>query len=467
MADRFDDVRDLIRAALVERSLPSLAVAVVEDGRIVWEEGFGWAHRERRIAADAHTMYSLASVTKPLTATALMVLAQAGKIDLDEPVNAYLGAAKLNGRAWDARQATVRRVANHSAGLPLHYQFFYSDEAWPRPSMDETILRYGNLVTEPGARYQYSNLGYGVLDHVIARAASRDFATVMRREVFLPLGMLHSAIGVGPGLEPFAAARYGADGDRIPFYVTDHPGASEAFASAHDLARFALFHLKRPLDDQRRILPDAAIDEMHRGSSPDAGGGRYGVGFVDEMRDARRVGSHSGGMGGVSTLLRLFPDQGIATIVLCNASDPLAFEISERLAALLLPGWRVQPIEPPPAPPRFAPPRGLVGTWRGTLSTYAADKPFELLVRRDGEAHARVGRQLMAMVNNPRIEDGWFVGEFRASIGTPDTSRFPNYIRLALTVSRSRLTGAATAIDDDRPRVRNALSHWLELTRAA
>ncbi len=140
MGDQFDDIRDFIGAQLVERSLPSLAVAVVENGRVVWEEGFGWADREQRTPATAHTMYSLASVTKPFTATALMLLAEAGKIDLDRPANDYLGAAKLVGRAG-ADEATVRRVANHSAGLPLHYQFFYEDEAWVRPSFEETGLR--------------------------------------------------------------------------------------------------------------------------------------------------------------------------------------------------------------------------------------------------------------------------------------------------------------------------------------
>lgn len=463
--DRFDAIRDHIRAQLVERALPSLAVAVVEGGRIVWEEGFGWADRERRTRADAHTPYSLASITKPLTATALMILARAGKLDLDKPANDYLGAAKLLGRAGDARHATVRRIANHSAGLPLHYQFFYADEPWQRPSMDETILRYGNLVTAPGARYQYSNLGYGVLDAVIARTAGRDYAEVMRREVFQPLGMTRSSIGVGPGLEAYAATRYGADGAPIPYYVTDHPGASEAYASAHDLARFALFHLKARLADQKQILPDEALDEMQRGSMRTGPNDSYAIGFMDDMRDAHRMVSHSGGMGGVSTQLRIFPGQGAATVVLGNASNPLPYEVSERLAALLLPGWRSVDLAPPPSPPPFKPPRGLLGTWRGTLATYAGDKPVELTFHRDGDVHARFGRQLVALVNSPRIEGDLFAGELRASIGTPDTSRFLNYVQLSLTVSRGRLTGAATAIDQDTPRVRNALSHWIELAR--
>ncbi len=148
-----EPVRDLIRRELVERSIPSLAVAVTRDGQWLWQEGFGWADRERRLAATEHTMYSLASITKPMTATALMVLVERGAIDLDRPVNAYLSDAPLRSRV-DGREATVRQVANHTAGLPLHYQFFYADRPEVPPPFEETIRRYGNLVTAPGERHQ-------------------------------------------------------------------------------------------------------------------------------------------------------------------------------------------------------------------------------------------------------------------------------------------------------------------------
>src|SRR5712692_9618381 len=183
--DQFERVRGIIRKAMMEEQLPSLAVGVASSGKILWEEGFGWADRENRTPATEHTMYSLASVSKTLTATGLMVLVERGRIDLDRPINDYLGEAKLKAWVGSAVEATVRRVANHSSGLPLHYQFFYEDEPHRPPSMDETILRYGNLVTAPGERYQYSNLGFGVLDYVIARVSRRAYEDFMREEVFV------------------------------------------------------------------------------------------------------------------------------------------------------------------------------------------------------------------------------------------------------------------------------------------
>lgn len=211
--DQFESIRSSIRAKMQDRNVPSIAVAVAQGNRIVWEQAFGWADREKRIPADENTMYSLASISKPLTATALMTLVRAGKVDLDKPLDDYLGAVKVRARVGNAKDATVRRVANHTSGLPEYFQFFYENEAWRAPSMDETIMRYGNLVTAPGERFQYSNLGYGLLDDVIARISGRSYADYMRHEVFLKLGMTRSAVGIDPALHAFEATRY--DGEDV------------------------------------------------------------------------------------------------------------------------------------------------------------------------------------------------------------------------------------------------------------
>jgi CubicO group peptidase (beta-lactamase class C family) len=134
----------------------------------------GVADREKKIAATPNTMYSLASISKPVTATGLMTLVERGKIDLNKPVNDYLGAGKLTGLAGDANAATARRVMSYTAGLPLHYQFFYANNDYRPPSSDETIARYGILVNPPGEVFEYSNLGFGIIDHVIARTSGHS-----------------------------------------------------------------------------------------------------------------------------------------------------------------------------------------------------------------------------------------------------------------------------------------------------
>ena len=339
-ADDFDSVRAKIKTLLLEQNVPSLAVAVAKDGKVLWEEGFGWADREKQVRATQHTMYSLASISKPITATGLMVLVERGEVDLDRRANAYLRDAKITSPIGPTRDATIRRLANHTSGLPLHYQFFYEDEPHLRPPMPESIRRYGVLMRPPGERFQYANFGYGVLDHVISQVAARSYADFMRQEVFLPLGMTHSSIDIAPGLEQYAAVRYAADQTPLPFYDFDHPGASAVFASAHDLVRFGMFHLKQKSDDQRAIISDESIDEMQKPTA-DAGSGRhYGVGwFIAPDEHGYATVSHTGGMGGVRTRLCLVPSEGIAVAVLCNTSSSAPLRMTEEILATMLPKY--------------------------------------------------------------------------------------------------------------------------------
>ncbi len=172
----FDKVRTAIQARIRNEHVPSVAVAVARKGAILWEEGFGYADQEKKVPASADTLYSIASLSKPLTATGLMTLVQAEKLNLDAPINDYLGQARVRALVGNERDATVRRVANHTSGLPLHGHFFYQNERGGPPSIDETIRRYGLLVTAPGETWQYSNLGYGILGRIIEVASRKPYA---------------------------------------------------------------------------------------------------------------------------------------------------------------------------------------------------------------------------------------------------------------------------------------------------
>lgn len=469
-ADRFEAVRKYIRAELLEQSVPSIAVAVTKDGKIIWEEAFGWADREKRIPANEHTLYSLASVSKPITATGIMTLVQAGKVDLDKPANDYLGNAKLLARVGDARQATVRRLANHTSGLPLHFQDYFADQPARRPSMDVTILRYGNLVRAPGERTQYSNIGFGVLDYIIERVSGASYEQFMREQVFLPLGMTHTSVSVGPGLADYVATRYDRAGLPLPSSESDARGAGAVFSSAHDLARFALFHLKTHLPDQKAILSDASIDEMQRrtaaknvyGIKNDRRG--FGVGFdIDEADERYPIVQHEGGMDGVATQMQLFPRQRLAVVVLSNASTQLPMDVAERVVATLLPGYKPYVPPKPAAPVPFAAEPRLLGTWQGVIATYAKDVPVELQFLANGEVRATLSDQLPALVDKPHFEKDVFTGWLSARIETPDTARYSYNIWLDLSLRGDVINGAATAHTDRKgPRMGSALTYWLE-----
>jgi len=458
--DQFDGVRARIRSLMVEQPVPSVAVAVARDGKILWEEGFGWADIEHRVPADPHTMYSLASISKPITATGLMVLVERKRVDLDRPINDYLGDAKLTARVGSVADATVRRVAGHTAGLPLHYQFFYEDEPHRPPSMDETILRYANLVTAPGERYQYSNLGFGILDYVVARASGKTYDDFMREEVFLPLRLTRMSVGIAPGLEKYAAARYNREGQRLPFYDFDHRGGSAVYASAHDLVRFGMFHLKAHLPEQRPILSDAAIEEMQK-----TGKENYGVGWSASDAQGFRVVTHGGGMPGVSTTLVLVPSERIALAVLTNTSGvPLDGVVQEILRALL-PKLPPPPARTPSAPQEFKPDAALVGTWSGTVHTYKGDRDLTLRIEESGTVRVRLTQQLWTLLNQVSFRDGTLNGRFSGDIGTPDASRRPHVIQLSLKLRGDVLNGSAIAMSIPGPRGSNALTYWAEVKK--
>jgi len=449
--DVFDDIRELIRYKLVETVVPSLAVAVAKDGVVVWEEAFGWADRENRVPADEHTMYSLASISKPITATGLMILKERRELDLDKPINDYLRNAKLKAWVGNPNDATVRRVANHSAGLPLHYQFFYEDDPYCLPPMDETIRRYGNLVTAPGERYQYSNLGYGVLDYVISRISGKSYSDFMRDEVFLPLGMTRASVYIGRGHKRHHAVRYGTDGLPIPFYDFDHRGASAVYSSAHDLVRFGMFHLKAHLQDQKAILSDETIDEMQTPTvtvKDDAG---YGIGWTISEEAGYSFISHDGGMGGVATRLLLVPSESLVVVVLCNAAQyDLTRLILNEILSVLLPGYRdyrsrveaEEKRKEKEKPATFRPSPELIGKWSGVVHTYKEDIPFDLSIKDNGDVHAKLGEQLTTLLNDASFDDGYLKRRIASDIGTEDVNRLPYHLYVELRHRDKVLNGS-------------------------
>jgi CubicO group peptidase (beta-lactamase class C family) len=460
--DPWASVRDTIREVMTRSNLPSVSVAVARGGKILWEESFGWANREKMIPATPHTMYSLASISKPFTATALMTLVERGQVNLDKPANDYLGTGKLTGLAGDAGGATVRRVLSHTAGLPLHYQFYYANQSYPVVSNDETIARYAILTTAPGEVYEYSNLGYGIIDHIVARTSGMDYADFMRVNVFAPLGMTRTSIGIGPGLEAYVAERYDGRQRPIPFYDFDHRGGSAVYSSAHDLIRFGMFHLKDHLADQRAILRDSTIDAMKRPVAP----APYALGWIVDEREGMRLVSHTGGMPGVQTMLGLYPAEDIAFVVLMNAVGNVP-RIAREIERVMVPKFaeiRRRTDRPPPPRTAFVPPNELVGRWNGTVRTWDKTLPFSLTIKADGDIHVKLADQPEALLTEVRREDGALVGRFAGTIPTSDAARWPHSVLLSLRLKGRTLSGMAAALTTTDP-VYYALTSFASLTK--
>ena len=472
--DQFPGVRAFIRETMEQNKLPSVTVAVAKDGRIIWEEGFGWADLDRRIPATARTMYSLASISKPMTATALMRLAERGQVELDRPANHYLGGGKIHSRAWDPADATVRRVLSHTAGLPLHWEFFYEGEDHPRRTTDEGVARFGVLVTPPGELFQYSNLGYGIIDRIIERVSGRDYGEFMDAEVFGPLGMTRTVVTTGAGLGDSVAVRYDSKDRPIPHYDFDHRGGSAVYSSASDLVRFGMYHLGHRGEGQARILSDSTLRAMQRLETPGTGPREqgYGLGWLvmEDDNGYRRI-SHTGGMPGVSTLLHLYPEEDLAIVVLTNRSGGVVGRIAHEVASALLPGYgdtarerRTAAASSAAPGSSFSPPPELLGSWSGRVYTPGDSIPLTLVFQPDGDVHARLGDGLVTLVNDVSFVGGQLVGRFAGTIPGEDTRRHPHVVLLNLRLRGHELSGAVTAHTPGEPAY-FALSSYGELRR--
>ena len=467
-ADRFEPARIRIQNVMTAHNIPSVTVAVAHQGKIVWEEGFCCADVERRVPATPHTLYSLASISKPITATALMVLVERGQIDLDKPIDDYLGAARVTARIGNASDATVRRVANHTAGLPLHAMFFYQDEPGSRPALEDSISRYAVLVAPPGEAHVYSNIGYGLLERAIERSSGTSYAQFVADEVLDPLRLRESVVPDKEDLEQ-AATRYW--GDRVvPPNETDTKGAGSVFMSAHDLVRFGMFHLHGQLQGQKRQILSRSTIESMRETQPLKNGSRvgYGVGwFVGEKHGLQYFG-HNGGRAGAATVLAIYPEAEAVIVVLGNGisrTGAVHFLEDDIIHALLPETIR--------ADHGFKPSPDLAGSWQGNIHTYAGRMPLTLDIQLNGSVFARIGSAPMQEVVKVKLEPETSLLKLDDIIGrinTPDADRHPGPLQLSLRVRGSdRLTGviSSNSLETLSDRMGNAVSYWVELRRNA
>lgn len=484
--DRFAEVRQLIHAKLSRDRIPSVAVSVAHHGEIIWEQGFGFANREEQLHATPHTVYRICSIAKAFTGTAVMILVERNRLDLDRPVNDYLGPAQLRARVGHERDATVRRLANHTSGLPTHDQFFFAGERYQQTSDDQIetqITRYGNIVWKPGERTEYSNLAMGILSHIVSRQTGISFPEFMKNEVFLPLGMTHSSVGTGDALNKVTAVAY-FDGKPLPEVTTVMAGAGDIWCSSHDLVRFAMFHLKDHRPDQKRVLTDQSIDETQRSTGP-APGAAYGVGWgIDNNYRGtgyRAVGHHGGNVGWHSLLL-LIPAEDLAVAVLVNSAGNVVDSIADQVIATVVPDFHelrlaalAQRVRDEHNEPKETDVRHntdslsqIVGRWQGTVDTYEGSLPVEFECDQSGIAHIQIGDQPRTKLTSLAFKKGVLTADLSATILTTDTRRqLPGVIEVDLTLRGDRLTGVfyANSLFGNPAWGGYRLNHWVNLNR--
>jgi CubicO group peptidase (beta-lactamase class C family) len=478
---RFAQVAEMIKSGLEQRKLPSVSIAASQNGRVIWEESFGWADQQKQIKASPDTVYSLASTTKPMIATGLMTLVRKGKIDLDAPAERYMGPSHFTVYAGSANDVTVRRLLHHTAGLPQHFNYYYADEPDQPRALEDTIRRYGIIVWPPGETFCYANLGYATLGYIIARTSGRPLAEYMKSEVFQPLGMANTVFDPDPNQHPEIATRCDNKGNIVPFLRCDTPGAGHSYASVRDLLRFGMFHLKDHLPDQKPILADSAIDLMHteRDGAVHAGpvNESYGLGwFLGQSPNGLATVWHEGGWTGASAMLKLVPSRDVAVAVLVSKYDrEFINQVTEEALRAMLPDYGST--EPQSAAQAKSPETPLVeipaGTYAGEIHTLGRNIPISM-EKKGTDLHVYLGDPasspksvfiLPAMV--PRAP-GQFLGSIPGPIGDADSERYPDAVILDLRLVGDELKGTASASTwPDDPRMHFYLPYAVSLRRAA
>ena len=207
--ERTDRIGAVIKKTMRRKGVPGVSVAVIDGGELVWAQGFGWRDIEKRLPIDTETLFQAGSISKSITALAVLVLNVAGSIDLDQDVNSIMKNWQLPSN-YPNQPVTLRHLLTHQAGtVPKAFMGFH--ESRQAPTLMEVlnghswyvfgILRPVKVIEPPESRYRYSGGGYCVVQKVLEDSEGESFATIMNQNLFVPLRMTHSCFQHLPGEE--------------------------------------------------------------------------------------------------------------------------------------------------------------------------------------------------------------------------------------------------------------------------
>ncbi len=297
--------------------VPGLSIAVGENGKIIWSEGFGFADLEAKKPVTPQTLFRIGSVSKPLTAAGLMLLVEQGKVDLDADIHRYVPDYPDKGHP-----ITTRQLAGHLAGI-RHYRGdeFYLNRHFANVHDALTIFENDPLLSVPGEKYSYSSYGFNLISAVMEAAARRDFLSYMHDAVFAPLAMTNTqpddATRVIAQRTRFYKAKPDGGFELEPDVDNSYKWASGGFLSTpEDLVRFGFAHL------QPGFLTRASLDVLFTSQkTSDGKETRYGIGWsIESNKPGHRVWMHTGGSVGGTTILLIQPESGLVLAMTANCT---------------------------------------------------------------------------------------------------------------------------------------------------
>lgn len=265
------EINQMLPAAMALRDITGASIALVDDENIVWSAGFGYTDRSRKVKVTPDTLFHAGSISKSFTALGVLKAVDKGLLALDDPLKKHLPWFTVNSRSGEAEaeKITIRHLLSHHSGLgtwsPLGNP---SDPQYHTRTFEDVVksTRDSWLKFPAGERFEYSNQGINLAGYALEVTSGKPFADFMREELLGPLGMTVSTFDQAKATRTEGCALGYLSKRPVPIVngvVMPLIAAGGLFASANDLARFIIFHLRGGSGVAKQILPHSLLQEMY------------------------------------------------------------------------------------------------------------------------------------------------------------------------------------------------------------
>ena len=305
----FDSMKQILTAEANEvlkiTGIPSISIALIKGDSIIWAEAFGYTNVKKKVSATMNTIYSTGSNFKFVTATALMQLAESGKLNIDDPVNNYLGESAIDDRTSEGKPVTFRHLLSHHAGLKGPIEIV---PVWERklPRTLEEVASKISAEEDPGTSYKYCNHCYGLAGLLIEKISGQSYQDYLVEHILKPL-QIESEGPLVPTphmIEELALPYNLYKNQAIPEYQKrfDVFPAGDIYLTCSEMANFLIAHINDGMYKGQALLQPGSVKEMHKAQF---GVDFYGLGTGIEQTDDEKFLTHSGGVPGFSSFFKV------------------------------------------------------------------------------------------------------------------------------------------------------------------
>ena len=320
-----------------KNDLPGCAVGVVRDGRLVYKRGFGMANLDYDVPNTPSTLFNLASASKPFTAFSIALLAQQGKLSLDDDIRKYVPEIPK----YD-ETITIRHLLHHTSGIREYQALIFfgglgTDNAYSDKAILNMLARQKNISFKPGSKHQYSNSNYHLLGIIVGRVSGKSLRAFAEENIFKPLGMKNTLFfdnRFEVVKNRAAGYRVGPDKSiRARSSLFDLVGGGGVLTTVEDLYLWDQNFYEPKVGNKELIKLMTTPGTLNSGEKVD-----YGFGLFHNEYKGLPVIKHSGNMFGYRAQIVSFPEQRFTVIALCNNMAILPHMIIEKLADIYLEG---------------------------------------------------------------------------------------------------------------------------------